>query len=176
VKFSFVTLVLAFFIILILNNPVFAQQAGFMGINIGMSRDEVLQMAEENPLFEVPRNRDVEFFPVEERKILTLSLKPEIPHIYLQFYDDKLYAITLIFDPLYFDYYTLCQELQQNYGNYQNLTPSWRKWEKDGIEIRVEKSATVKYIALREFLEVTGFKKPELPDEKERRKLILEGL
>jgi len=174
VKFFTVTLLFTFFIIFSFNS-LSAQRVGFMGINIGMSRDEVLQKAEENPLLEVPGNRDVEFFPVEDRKILTLSIKPEIPHIYLQFYGEKLYAITLIFDPFYFDYFALCNELEQNYGNYKDITPSWKNWEKEGIEIRVEKPAIVKYIALKEFLEVTGFGEPKKNDEAERRKLILQG-
>ena len=153
-----------------------AQETGFMGINIGMSREEVLRYAEEHTEFKVPKNRDVEFFPVEERKILTLSMEPEVPHVYLQFYNDKLYAITVIFDDKYVDYYTICNKMQEKYGKYSYLDPDVRKWEVNGVEIRVEKPAVVKYIALEEFLKVTGFVPPRYGVPGERIKKLLEGL
>jgi hypothetical protein len=96
--------------------------------------------------------------------------------MYLQFHDDKLYAITMIFDEKYIDFYTLASELQKKYGTYTSLTPLWRSWEADGAEVKLEKPAVVKYIALEEFLAVTGFKKPEGYRGSERRRLLLDGL
>lgn len=154
----------------------FAQEIGFMGINIGMTRVQALQAAELKPMIEVPRNRDVELFPVEDRKILTLSVKPEVPFIYLQFFNDKLYAITVIFDEKYVDYFSLCDALQEKYGMYAALKPSWRQWQLEGVIIKVEKPAVVKYIALEEFLRETNFKARAAEEEGERRALLLEGL
>ena len=81
--------------VLILSAPwsLFAQDVGFMDMKIGMTRSEVLMIAESSDLIEVPKDRDVEFFPVEDRKILTLSIKPEVPSIYMQFYDDLIIRI-----------------------------------------------------------------------------------
>jgi len=151
-------------------------QPGFMGIRIGMSRGEVLSYADSSGLIEVPKNKDVEFFPVEERKILTLSIKPEVPHIYLQFYGDTLYAITVIFDEKYVDYFALARSLASKYGRFAGLTPTSRRWEREGVEIKLEKPAVVKYIALKEFLEVTGFTGQKALPGQERKKLLLEGL
>ena len=153
-----------------------ASDVGYMGIRIGMTRDEVLGFADERSIIEVPKNRDVEFFPVEDRKILTLSIRPEIPQMYLQFHGETLYAITVTFDEKYIDFYTLASELQRRYGPYTSLTPLWRSWEVDGVEVKLEKPAVVKYIALEEFLAVTGFKKPEGYLGSERRRLLLDGL
>jgi hypothetical protein len=153
-----------------------AAEVGYMGIRIGMTREEVLGFADERKIIEVPKNRDVEFFPVEDRKILTLSIRPEIPQMYLQFYGEKLYAITVTFDEKYIDFYALASELQKKYGPYTSLTPLWRSWEVEGVEVKLEKPAVVKYIALREFLEVTGFEKPEGYKGSERRKMLLDGL
>ena len=149
---------------------------GFMGIYVGMTREEVLDYADSNNLIHVPKNRDVELFPVEERKILAFSVNPEIPHIYLQFYNDVLYAITVIFDQKYIDYETLCNRLEEKYGEYEDLSPDWRKWKVDNVEIKVERPATVKYIALEEFLKVTKFKKNSNLSENERIKIFLDGL
>ena len=168
------TLILIIFIFV--NSPLFAQEIGFMGLNIGMSREEVLNFADADELIKVPKNRDVEFFPVEDRKILTLSVLPEVPHLYLQFYDDKLYAITVNFNEKYIDYYTLFDVLESKYGPYTDLVPEWRKWEIDGIEIRVEKPAVVKYIALDEFIEAAGFQDQGGLPGSERRNKILDGL
>ena len=153
-----------------------ASEVGYMGIRIGMTRDEVLGFADERSIIEVPKNRDVEFFPVEDRKILTLSIRPEIPQMYLQFHGDKLYAITVTFDEKYIDFYELASALEGKYGPYASLTPLWRSWEVDGVEVKLEKPAVVKYIALDEFLAVTGFKKPEGYQGSERRKALLDGL
>lgn len=152
----------------------FAQDVGFMDIKIGMSREEVLKVGEENEIIEVPKNRDVEFFPVEDRKILTLSAKPEIPYIYLQFFNDTLYSITVIFDERYIDYYTLAGQLESKYGQYHSMNPVWREWRIDDVLIKVEKPSTVKYIALEEFLEAVDFKRGESSSDK--RNKILEGL
>jgi hypothetical protein len=171
VKSTLIILILTFF-----STPLFAQDIGFMGLNIGMSREEVLNFADADDLIKVPKNRDVEFFPVEDRKILTLSVLPEIPSIYLQFYDDVLYAITVNFNDKYVDYYTLFEVLGSKYGPYTELVPDWRKWLIGGIEIRVEKPAVVKYIALDEFIEAAGFQDRSGLTEGERRDRILEGL
>lgn len=151
-----------------------AQDIGFMEITLGMTRDEVLEFADEKELIKVPKNRDVEFFPVENRKILTLSIEPEVPHMYLQFYNEKLYAITVVFDERAIDFLTLARTLEEKYGPYTELTPNWRKWKNGGSEIRVEKPAVVKYIALEEFLEVTNFRSEKPVGD--RKTLLLEGL
>jgi hypothetical protein len=149
---------------------------GFLGITIGMGREQVLRVASEGELITVPQNRDVDFFPVEEREILTLSVKPEVPFIYLQFFDDVLYAITVIFDERYMDFHTLSDSLERKYGEYTSLTPQWRQWQLDRVTVKVEKPAVVKYIALKEFLEAASFDgSPEYPDMEKRNKL-LEGL
>jgi hypothetical protein len=166
-----------FFLLFLGTGPfLHSQDIGFMGINIGMSRNEVLTYADSNHLITVPKNRDVEFFPVEDRKILSLSVEPEIPHIYLQFYSDKLYGITLTFNERYIDYLTLAGTLEAKYGPFSSLTPKWRKWTIGGIEIKVEKPAVVKYLALKEFLQVTGLRPVQETKEGERRKILLEGL
>lgn len=150
------------------------QEVGFLGLRIGMSREEALAAAEESELLEAPRKRDVEFFPVEERKILTLSVKPEVPFIYLQFFDDVLYAITVNFDQSYIDYYTLADRLEQKYGSHDRLQPDSRLWRVGQVTIRVEKPAVVKYIALEEFLEAVDFRGPDRIRQREER--LLQGL
>jgi len=153
-----------------------AESAGYLGIHIGMSRDQVLAAAESNDVITVPKNRDVDFFPVEEREIITLSVKPEIPFIYLQFFDDVLYAITVIFDERYMDYYTLSSALAERYGEYTSLTPQWRQWRLDRVTVKVEKPAVVKYIALHDFLEAASFEGNVSEFDMEKRQTLLNGL
>jgi hypothetical protein len=153
-----------------------AQEVGYMGISIGMTREEVLKAAEGNELIHVPKNRDVDFFPIEEREILTLSVQPEIPHIYLQFFDNILYAMTVVFDERYVDYFTLCRRLEEKYGSYDRLTPQWRVWRLENVTVKVEKPAVVKYIALEEFLKATDFRRSRPLYNPERRETLLDGL
>ena len=149
---------------------------GYMGIYIGMSRDQVLTAAESNDLMTVPKNRDVDFFPVEEREILTLSVKPEIPFMYLQFFEDVLYSITVIFDERYMDFYTLSSTVAKRYGEYTSLTPQWRQWRLDRVTVKVEKPAVVKYIALHDFLKAASFEGKASGFDMERRQRLLNGL
>jgi hypothetical protein len=153
-----------------------AEKVGYLGIHIGMSRDEVLLTAEANALITVPKNRDVDFFPIEEREIITLSVKPEIPFIYLQFFDDVLYAITVIFDERYMDYHTLSSALAERYGEYSSLTPQWRQWRLERVTVKVEKPAVVKYIALHELLRAASFEGKVSEFDMEKRQTLLNGL
>lgn len=146
---------------------------GFMGLALGMSREQVLAAADASDLIQAPRKRDVEFFPIENRQILTLSVRPEIPFIYLQFFDDVLYAITVIFDDAYIDYLTLASSLGRRYGAWTRLQPDSRLWRVDQVTIRVEKPAVVKYIALEDFLKAADFSREETGLRRQR---LLEGL
>jgi hypothetical protein len=170
---GFIILLNVFFILL--PQAARCEEMGFFGISIGMTRSEVIRKAEETDIILVPKNRDVEFFPVEDRKILTLSIEPEVPFIYCQFYDDILLALTAVFDERYIDYYALAAEMEKNYGGHVRITPSWREWEVDGTLIKVEKPAVVKYMDLEELVKRAAFK-PEVPPEKARRDRILQGL
>jgi hypothetical protein len=163
-------------VLLSLPAAVCAQEAGFLGIHIGMSRGEVITTAESTALIEVPKNRDVEFFPVEDRKILTLSVKPEVPFMYCQFYDEVLFSLTVVFDERYVDYFTLVQRLEARYGRYDRIEPSFREWEIGSVLIKVEKPATVKYIALEDLLQRTSFGRKDASSSAGRRETLLEGL
>ncbi len=146
---------------------------GFLGLRLGMSREQALAAVDASDLLQAPLKRDVEFFPVENRQILTLSVQPEAPFIYLQFFDDVLYAITVIFDDARIDYHVLARSLEQRYGSWDRLQPDSRLWRVGEVTIRVEKPAVVKYIALEDFLEAAGFP-AERPAGREER--LLEGL
>ncbi|MBN2324884.1 MAG: hypothetical protein JXQ30_14235 [Spirochaetes bacterium] len=158
-----------------LPQPARSEMTGFFGITIGMSRSEVIRKAEETDIILVPKNRDVEFFPVEDRKILTLSIEPEVPFIYCQFYDDILLALTAVFDERHIDYYALAAEMERRYGGHMRITPSWREWEIDGILIKVEKPAVLKIMDIDELIKRAAFE-PEVPPMKARRDMILQGL
>lgn len=146
---------------------------GFLGLRLGMSREQALAAADASDLLQAPRRRDVEFFPADHRRILTLSVCPEVPFIYLQFFDDVLYAITVIFDDSYVDYHTLADTLAGRYGAWERLQPDSRLWRVGEVTIRVEKPAVVKYIALEDFLQAAGFD-GDRPEGRARR--LLEGL
>jgi len=169
-------LLILLFMIFSFPGSIWAQEIGFMGMHLGMSRSEVIEKAESNDLIEVPKSRDVEFFPVEEREILALSITPEAPHIYLQFYDDILLSLTIVFDEQQIDYYTLIDRMEEKYGEHQRVTPSWREWEFEGALIKVEKPAVVKYMALEELVERAALKRQEAPTSNERKAALLEGL
>lgn len=146
---------------------------GFLGLRLGMTREQALAAADASDLLQAPRRRDVEFFPVEHRQILTLSVRPEVPFIYLQFFDDVLYAITVIFDDAHVDYLTLADSLAGRYGPWERLLPDARLWRVGEVTIRVEKPAVVKYIALEDFLDAAAFERRP-PEQRTRR--LLEGL
>lgn len=146
---------------------------GFLGLSLGMSREQALTAADASDLLQTPQKRDVEFFPIENRQILTLSVRPHIPFIYLQFFDDVLYAITVIFDDSYIDYFDVARALEERYGAWTRLQPDSRLWLMDEVTIRVEKPAVVKYIALDDFLKAADFSREQTGMREQR---LLEGL
>jgi hypothetical protein len=170
-KYTFILVLVLFICPTIIS----AAETGFMGLAIGMTREQVIAAAEKNDLIAVPKNRDVEFFPVEQRKILTFSIKPEVPSIYLQFVDNVLYAITVIFDEKYMDYYTIVKRLEEKYGRHTVLTPQWREWRIGDVTVKAEKPAVVKYIALEKFLKAASFEK-KAHKANDRRDTLLNGL
>ena len=131
----------------------FAQQTsvsplprGYSDVQLGLTVDETKELLKKNLIFGFRGDRDVSLLPTQERVLIETSGSSFFSRCWFQFYDDKLYAITLNVNTKRMDYYSMFTRLCEKYGKPSTLNPSKAEWVDDGIILSLEKPLTVKYI------------------------------
>ncbi|MCR5698056.1 MAG: hypothetical protein K6G52_00285 [Treponemataceae bacterium] len=132
---------------------IFAQQTstsplprGYSDIQLGLTVDEVKDLLKKNSIFGFRGDRDVSLLPTQERVLIETAGSSFFSRCWFQFYEDKLYAITLNVNTKRMDYYSMFTRFCEKYGKPATLNPSKAEWEDDGIILSLEKPLTVKYI------------------------------
>lgn len=121
---------------------------GFRDIKVGLTMDEAKIVIENDGYFKYQGDPDVSMLLTDNRSIIESRGNFYIENGYFQFYEETLYTITLVLDPLEIDYHTMFTTLTKKYGKYNSLSPSKVLWENDKIRISLEKPLTVKYVGL----------------------------
>ncbi len=121
-----------------------------------MKFDEITNIIEKNDKLRLDESRF--FGKINEAVpfIIKATYFPFIESILVQFHNDISYGITIIFNPGYFDFYTLAVKLQEKYGSPLLRTSKLILWEGSGstnrannsdpIKLRLEYPSTVKVI------------------------------
>ena len=145
-----------FCLLFIFTAEVFAQQenqlpSGYGNIKLGMTVEEVKAELKKDSQFGYRGDRDVSLLPRQEDVLIETDTLKTAPYSFLekcwfQFYDDKLYAITLNVNTKRMDYYSMFTRFCEKYGKPSTLNPSKAEWVDDGIILSLEKPLTVKYI------------------------------
>ena len=78
-------------------------------------------------------------------------------HCYFQFYDDKLFIITINVNPDRMDYYSIFTKLSEKYGNPTSLNPESASWKNDDVTMSLERPLTLKYIDNKIFKETQNY-------------------
>ena len=87
--------------------------------------------------------------------IIKADYYPFIDGLFVQFYNNSAYGITIQFDPGYFDYQSISDKLQEKYGPPVLLTSKVAIWDDSqsntgitntGIKLRLEYPSTVKVL------------------------------
>ena len=125
-------------------------QKGFGGIELGMSVDEVKAALVKNPQFGYRGDRDVSLLPGDNRIIIETDTERTNPYsfltqCYFQFYEEKLYIITINVKTSRMDYYSMFSTLCEKYGNPSSLNPQKAQWTDDEVIMSLEKPLTLKY-------------------------------
>ena len=119
---------------------------GYSDIQLGLSVEEVKSRLKKNAIFGFRGDRDVSLLPTEERILIETSGSSFFERCWFQFYQDKLYAITLNVNKNRMDYYSMFTTFCKNYGKPDSLNPQKSEWKNDTVLVSLEKPLTLKYI------------------------------
>ena len=144
-------------------NSIFAQQKnlpnGFRKIQLGMTMEEVKSELLKDIQFGYRGDRDVSLLPTENRSLIETDTSKTAPYSFLercwfQFYDGKLYTITLNLKTEKLDHYSVFAVLCEKYGNPSLLNPEKSEWKNDSVIMTLERPLTVKYVDKKVFEEL----------------------
>lgn len=132
---------------------VFSQEAlpgGYSKISLGMTVDEVKEALKKDGQFGYRGERDVSLLPGENRTLIETDTSKTAPYSFLdrcwfQFYEDRLYIITINIKSEKMDHYSVFKTLTDKYGNPDSLNPSKSEWSNDSVIMTLERPLTIKY-------------------------------
>ncbi len=127
----------------------------YYGLKLGLSYEETLAILETNEMFKVDESRFFGKINEPVPFIIKATYKPYISQLYVQFYSNIAYGITIQFNNAYFDYFSLSEKLEDSYGSPQKKTSKITEWKnlsnyqnilgnKTDIVLRLEFPSTIK--------------------------------
>ncbi|MCR5289796.1 MAG: hypothetical protein K6E51_07380 [Treponema sp.] len=154
---------------------------GYKNVRLGMTVDEVKETLKKTAEFGYHGDRDVSLLPGENRVLIeTDALAGHVisylDRCWFQFYEDKLYIITLNMNKEKVDHYTLFSTLTEKYGNPVALSPDKSVWENDAVRMSLEKPLTIKYVDMKVFNSLQEKSLVNKAASEQTRDMFLEGL
>ncbi|HBG65781.1 MAG TPA: hypothetical protein DDW78_04860 [Treponema sp.] len=127
-----------------------ALPGGFGAVKLGMSVDDVKEMLKQDSRFGYRGDRDVSLLPGDNRVLIETDTSRTAPYSYLdrcwfQFYEDKLYTITINMNRDKLDHYSVFSTLCEKYGNPVSLNPDKAEWRDGSVIIDLERPLALKY-------------------------------
>ncbi len=138
----------------------YSQDFSFLGLEIGMTKDQILET--------IKGSRDL--IPAEDE--LLLQLKPATPYtlvlkannsnnnmiqkVFVDFYQEQSYQLTIFLTPEYFSFYTLSEKLLDKYGTPKDRTSYRVTWfdNEEVMRLTLEYPSTIKMTAIPTLTEV----------------------
>lgn len=122
----------------------------FGNIKLGMSVDEVKEMLKKDMQFGYRGDRDVSLMPGENRTLIETDSARYAPHSYLdrcwfQFYEDKLYIMTINMNQEKLDHYSVFSQMCEKYGSPTSLNPDKSEWISSSVIVDLERPLSIKY-------------------------------
>jgi len=124
---------------------------GYRNIHLGMSLEDTKEALTNDSFFGYRGNRDVSLLPSENKSLIETVGSTWLNHSWFQFYKEKLYTITLNFNPDELDYHSLFTTLSKKYGDPNTLSPEKTIWQNESIQLVLEQPCSIKYIDLQVF-------------------------
>lgn len=124
---------------------------GFRKIQLGMTLDEVKSALQKDAQFGYRGDRDVSLLPSDNQTLIETDTSRTAPYSFLdrcwfQFYEGRLYTITLNLKQEKLDHYSIFSTLCQKYGNPNSLDPEKSEWKNDSVIMTLERPLTLKYV------------------------------
>ena len=133
------------------NNSNSSLPNGFANIQLGMTVEETKDELIKNSDFGYKGDRDVSLVPDKQKVLIETNAQNGLGSkflttCYFQFYEDKLYIITINMNKEKIDHYSIFKTLTEKYGEPKSVTPQKSVWKNDEITMTLEKPLTLKYI------------------------------
>lgn len=130
--------------------------SGYGGVNLGMTVDETKDTLKKNSNFGYNGDRDVSLLPGENRILIETDARDFarwsfLEQCWFQFFEDKLYIITLNLNKKKVDYYSVYSSLCKKYGEPVEFSPERAVWKNDTVQFSLERPLALKYIQLETF-------------------------
>lgn len=152
---------------------------GYKGITLGMELDATKEALIQNPEFGYNGDRDVSLIPGDNQILIETDATKALGSIFLtqcwfQFYEKKLYIITINMNTDKMDYYTMFTTLCNKYGQPNALDPSKASWENDEVILILEKPLSLKYIDKKTYTNLLNYANVQASAEELTRQMFLE--
>ena len=151
----------------------------YKGISLGMTLDETKIALIQTPEFGYNGDRDVSLVPGDNQILIETDTtnnlgSPFLTQCWFQFYNEKLYIMTINLNKNKIDYYSMFTTLTKKYGEPTTLDPQKTVWESDDIILILEKPLSVKYIDKKTYEELKNYTNVQISAEEYTRELFLE--
>jgi hypothetical protein len=118
----------------------------FSGISLGEGLASVKEKLTGNTYFFFRGDPDVSFLPLKTQTLIDCEGTGYIRRALFQFSPEKLYIMTLYFNPERMDYFSLFTSLSEKYGLPEIITPEGAVWKSGATRLALEKPLALKYI------------------------------
>lgn len=154
---------------------------GYASVRLGMSVEQVKKELKNDPQFGYRGDRDVSMLPGQDKVLIETDTSRTNPLSYLdrcwfQFYDGKLYIITININKDKMDHYSVFSTLCKKYGNPQTLNPEKSEWKDGRVMMSLERPLALKYTDQKVFEELQNKAKVQETIEEERKEDFLNSL
>ena len=155
--------------------------SGFKNIKLGMSVDEVKDALKKDVQFGYRGDRDVSFLPGTTNVLIETETSKNAPYSYLdrcwfQFYEEKLYVITINIKTTKLDHYSVFSTLCNKYGIPPVFNPEKAQWSDSSVIMSLERPLTIKYTDKKTYDKILEESRVESSAEEMTRESFLESL
>ncbi len=162
----------------------YAQEAlplGYRNIKLGMTVEEVKAALKKDLQFGYRGDRDVSLLPGQQNILIQTDTSRTAPYsfldkCYFQFYEDKLYTITINLKTDRMDHYSVFSTLSKKYGRPGRLHPEFSEWTDQNVIMTLERPLTIKYVDKKVFEELQNKAGVKESQEELSREEFLESL
>ncbi len=129
---------------------------GYGGVNLGMTLEEAKKALRGNTEFGYNGERDVSLLPGENRILIETDAVAGHRYSFLercwfQFYEDRLYIITINVNRERMDHFSIFDSLCKKYGNPDSVSPEKSVWKDGDYVMSLERPLTLKYLDQKTF-------------------------
>lgn len=154
---------------------------GYGGVKLGMSLEQVKKALKDNTDFGYHGDRDVSLLPGENRMLIETDATTYAGYSFLercwfQFYNDKLYIITINVNREKMDHFSIFDSLCKKYGMPDSVNPEKSVWKDGSVTMSLERPLTLKYVDQKTFDSLMNTSKVGPNGTEMTRDMFLEGL